>query len=432
MHCDHSFLLHLGMDGPIVNLTFQKRLQVQLFDKNSTFLDIRTCPLHTIHNGFSRGIQVIDLDIKQFIVDLNSLFKLTSACREDNPKLEEVTELPPHFSQKHSSTRWVTKKKVTVQIFDQWENSTQYFLKFLPKQPNFKLKNGLQGDKRYQRIKEYLEHSFTQPYISFIAFILQNFGSFLVQFQIDAPWIHLLYPKMELLVFNLMSKFMKRERLYQNIDDLIIVKGIKELLEVDFPLKCNQLSSQTVDVETKSKILLLDESITDTDKTNFRKSCVNFYASTTNYLIQNIPFNVSLIRHAQYVNPTKRTDVKSSNAVSNLALKVGKSLESVPSNVVSLEPHEKVEDLCDNVRAQWKLYQCESDENVTVDEVLLENHESVKETSKVSYWGNAFKTFGLNAPTKLPKHKCIDRYWGKIGSIKDDPGHLKYSVICFG
>ena len=104
MHCDHFFLLHLGMDVSSVNLAFQKGLQVQLFEENSTFPDISTCPLHNIHNGFSKGIQVIDFDIEQFIVDLNSC-KLSSTSRQNYSKLEEVTEFPPHFSLKHSFTR---------------------------------------------------------------------------------------------------------------------------------------------------------------------------------------------------------------------------------------------------------------------------------------------------------------------------------------
>lgn len=66
MHCDHSFLLHLGMDGASVNLA-----QVPLFEENPTFFDIGTCPLHTIRNGFSKGIRMTDFDIEQFIVDLN-------------------------------------------------------------------------------------------------------------------------------------------------------------------------------------------------------------------------------------------------------------------------------------------------------------------------------------------------------------------------
>lgn len=46
---------------------------------------------------------------------------------------------------------------------------------------------------------------------------------------------------MELLVFNLMSKFIKREKRNQNIDNLSTVKRIKELLEVNVSLECNQL-----------------------------------------------------------------------------------------------------------------------------------------------------------------------------------------------
>ena len=82
-------------------------------------------------------------------------------------------------------------------------------------------------------------------------------------------------------------------------------------------------------------------------------------------------------------------------------MKVGKSLECVLSNVFSLEPHEKVEGLCDKVRARWKLYQCESDKNVNFDEVLAENPESVNETSKVSYWENALKAFGLTSSSSI-------------------------------
>ena len=115
--------------------------------------------------------------------------------------------------------------------------------------------------------------------------------------------------------------------------------------------------------------------------------------------------------------------------ISDLALKVGKNLECVLSNIFSLELYEKVDNLCDKVRAQWKLFQSESDENATVDEVLQENPESVKETSKVSYWENAFKAFGLNVPTKLNKHECIDTYRGKIGSIEGDSDHLKYPQL---
>ena len=77
------------------------------------------------------------------------------------------------------------------------------------------------------------EDKLTQLYLAFIAFISQDFESFLVQFKSDTMLIHLLYPKMEELIFNLMSRFIGRDKLYTNIDYLSCVKGIKELLDVD-------------------------------------------------------------------------------------------------------------------------------------------------------------------------------------------------------
>ena len=79
MQCDKFFPLHLGMDGPNVNLASQKRLQNHLLTQNSTILDIGTCLLHTIRNGFSEGARVIDFDIEQFTVDINAFFNLLSA-----------------------------------------------------------------------------------------------------------------------------------------------------------------------------------------------------------------------------------------------------------------------------------------------------------------------------------------------------------------
>ena len=105
MQWDKSFLLHQGMDGPNVNLAFQNRVQSYLLTQNSTFLDIGTCPLHTIYNRFSKSVRVIDFNIEQFIIDIIAFLELSAARREDYLKLEEITEsslhnfpwnIPPH------------------------------------------------------------------------------------------------------------------------------------------------------------------------------------------------------------------------------------------------------------------------------------------------------------------------------------------------
>ena len=145
------------MDGPKVNLAFQGKLSKSLEEKSYTsFLDIGTCPLHNVHNAFEHGLKFLNFHVEPFIVDINSFFKLSSARRGDFRALEEVTELPAHFTIKHSSTRWVTLKKVAVRLLEQWKNLTEYFLVYLRKQSNFKEKNGIKENKRYQLIKESL------------------------------------------------------------------------------------------------------------------------------------------------------------------------------------------------------------------------------------------------------------------------------------
>ena len=94
-------------------LAFQRKLLKSLEEKSqTTFFDIGTCPLHIVHNAFEHGLKFLNFNAEQFIVDINSFFKLSSARREDFRALEEIAELPAHFTIKHSSTRWVNLKKM--------------------------------------------------------------------------------------------------------------------------------------------------------------------------------------------------------------------------------------------------------------------------------------------------------------------------------
>ena len=57
---DLKYILHIGMDGPSVNLKFEKLLIDQL---NKLILQIGTCPLHIVHNSFRYGILALSFDV---------------------------------------------------------------------------------------------------------------------------------------------------------------------------------------------------------------------------------------------------------------------------------------------------------------------------------------------------------------------------------
>ena len=110
-------LLALGMDGPSVNRSFEKKLKARLEENYATqILDIGTCSLHIVNNAFLEGLKelkrVINLD--EFAIDLHFFMKYSTAQREDYANIVSVTEITAHFLLRHRTTRWLSLDKVLV------------------------------------------------------------------------------------------------------------------------------------------------------------------------------------------------------------------------------------------------------------------------------------------------------------------------------
>ena len=210
-------------------------------------------------------------------------------------------------------------KYVVLRTVEQWANLQEYFIKFLPKQNGF---TKLSQSVRYQRIA--LQDNSTVAYISFCAYVSQDFEAFLLPFQGEEPMIHLLYPEMINLLTTLMRKFIKKKRV-----DEPTAAGQHTL---NVPLEKNQRPVNAID--TKAKVLFADVNFLPSEQqSDFRKDCVNFHVTSVTYLQQQLPFDNLMIKHAQYLHPIKRNDPESRSAISNLALKIADSLKNRLSTV---------------------------------------------------------------------------------------------------
>ena len=110
-----------------------------------------------------------------------------------------------------------------------------------------------------------------------------------------------------------------------------------------------------------------------------------------------------------------------------MCLTVGNCLKNVIQNVFKLNQGESVEELFDNVRTQWKIYQCESIS-------LFQEPESVSVTEPKStpnsYWKAAFHAFVIETTKdETTNLKQIDEYWKSVGKMKDKSGQLKFSQL---
>ena len=118
---DINYMHHLGMDGPIVIKNFERLLLESSCLENTTFLDVGTCPLHILHNAFRKGVSSLRFNVDQFALDINFFSKLSAGRRANYQKISEVTDIVED-ALKHSTTRWVTLRRVLVRLIEQYEN----------------------------------------------------------------------------------------------------------------------------------------------------------------------------------------------------------------------------------------------------------------------------------------------------------------------
>lgn len=231
---DLNYLMNLGMDGPYVNLSFQRKLVAMLERNDGTLIiDIGSCPLHKVNTAFSNAIAAISkhFDVDQFAIDLHFFFKYSAGRREDYATVGEVTDLIAQNLNKHCTTRWISLEKVLVKIIEQFPNITHYFLVIVPPLKGFGGKNGISSTERYQRIKSALSDKNVPILLAFIVFLSNDFNDFIKPLQTNEPMIHVLFQKSMTLIQKLLQKFVKTNKFINSKTRKCI--GSNDLQELD-------------------------------------------------------------------------------------------------------------------------------------------------------------------------------------------------------
>ena len=217
-------------------------------------------------------------------------------------------------------------KCVAVRCLEHWPNLKEYFLKFLPKQNNFKWE--IENTARYTRLKTCFADPTMETYFAFVAFVAQDFEVFLSPFQSIDPMIHLLYLAM-LSLYGLQREFIRGAK--SSSEDL------GENIRINVNAEKNVKPIHMIDVGTKAKTMFAQNMISDEGQEKFRKRCLKFFQVFVSYLQQKLPFDVNLLMNGQFLNPVKRKAGSATSAISNLALKVTSVLENVLGSIFQIE-----------------------------------------------------------------------------------------------
>ena len=374
---DAKKLLQCSMDGPNVNLCFQRKINIHLVEQGGDKLvDIGTCSLHPVHTAFTKGVEVLPFDIDQFANDIFAWFKLSAARREDYSEVqsEELLETAGEFFLRPVSSRWLSMEPVCRRLIGQFPALKKYFITTLPKASNSKI---ICGGDRYKRIKAALVDPSTLVYLNFIAFVASNLTPFLTLFQKSEPLVHVLYEKLSQLVRTLMLTFMKAE-----------VVGSKEgpdLISVNCDDGSNWLPAKSIDVGTgTNKVLSTIEKEDERKKMRYSFRCC--LVKMTSYMQAKLPLANPVLRDLQCLHPVARKTEEGKAAFTRLCSHLSKVT--------------KTDSFCDKVKAEWLLYMCDND-------------------SELEMWSSNHQNDCSN----------ICRYWDYVTRLVDATGDHKYKEL---
>ena len=169
--------------------------------------------------------------------------------------------------------------------------------------------------------------------------------------------------------------------------------------------------------------------IPDEKEKKFCEDCLSFYVTAVQYLQKNLPFEVNLLKYAQYIHPEKRNAAAASNAISNLAIKITAVLGNCLSVVFKIEEPVTKDTVVDQIRYQWHLYQNE----VIKEEWYIKpntNDAPCSSSEQYSYWAHAEEQCVLDSnPNQEQRFKRIDEFWSRVECITDDTGAPKYTQL---
>lgn len=137
-----------------------------------------------------------------------------------------------------------------------------------------------------------------------------------------------------------------------------------------------------------------------------------------------------ILSDAQCLDPLKRDKRLSPERASRLTEDLIDAIgEENSKNLFNVEDHFSKHSLMDKVKHEYKCYQIEDVDgfyDISANKEKDHNH-----TPRQSYWKEAYGQLKIdyNTTSSEVKYCGIDEYWWKIGTIKDENGHLKFKAL---
>ena len=293
--------IQISMDGPNVNIALKNKVNEVIMDfkYDHKLLDICTCGLHIVHNGFKISTQTSkrknpnSWQVGQFLQSLHTLFKDCSARVEEYQTLTGATsdDMPQAFS----CTRWLENVKPARRGLTMVDNLRRYVTAAEDKTNK---QVTLPTNNSFKIVKEFVGDVLAKAKLSCFIFYGKQFEAFLQKYQTDRPMGPYLYEDLTELCNNIAGFYIKATKL--EAANHAIKLDVSNYNEVSKSIEKVQTGKEARD---EINALLAAGTITADDKKQFKTEARDMYACYLKFMQEKSPANIPLCRYLRCLNP---------------------------------------------------------------------------------------------------------------------------------
>jgi hypothetical protein len=211
---------------------------------------------------------------------------------------QEFVEAKPHKLLQLSQTRWLSLHSVVDRVLTQYDALKLYFQSEL-------FENKV---KSCESIHIMLHDPFTKAYLEFLQYFLPLFVDLNKEFQSEHVQLHVLYNRLVVTYKTILECYLKFNYL-KNTD----------VAEIQFRNPANFVELKNIYLGPKAMHFLGTSQISESDKDQFRKHCLQFLIESAHQLYKRFPFNSAQIKSLNLLSFLNPINIKSTISLGSVA-----------------------------------------------------------------------------------------------------------------
>ncbi|RUS88030.1 hypothetical protein EGW08_004196 [Elysia chlorotica] len=249
------------------------------------------CIIHLVHIAAKKGSAELR-SIEEALVDIYYYFK-KSANRQNNFKrLQVMFDLEQKKCLKHVSTRWLSIQNGVERLLLNWVALKEFFLEESRNQKTDLAKG------KAKAIFEFLKSPTNHLHSTFLLYATKLFNPLLVGLQAEEPLIHTVRHEMEVLLQQLMTKYIK--------PSFLVGKKPTELQHKKADL---QKEDKDLGIGVEALMLLAnaeENHLRQSRLPDFYRAVRKFYQTAVDYLLKSLPWEDPFLKSVAVVDITQR------------------------------------------------------------------------------------------------------------------------------